>query len=615
MLEPMFRTSVSFVLLFGCLFIVSKALETSQAQDRMRGERTPSLRTADRRAARTARGLRGAGQRRAAPSAAAERQPRAPLPAPPQYDRESGDDSAATATQAPSAGVRPALPSVLLTAPEIDREVDMDDLQPSAASSSPDATTRGEATEAAAAPQDQSQAGPPRDGKDFDADDFNADDFDADDFSLPPQFDPDLEFATQLAPARPATDRPAPVITSVLPGADATARAEEEPSEPSATDGVDNQGARRDLDAFGDLAAPLGDEAAAVPADARPERQSEVAVSEDYPSDLEPLREQLRDVLAYYLERPDHAERRAPWGVMHCFIAYGVDTELLSGGQRVNAIAYLCWNGPCRGQRLLGVDRHGLMAREGIGVQGHPGQFLAMLAQSKVKSDYPLRVNDREFTVADLIQYEQATCQEKTELTFKLIGLVHYLDSDATWKNRQGQDWDLPKLIKEELAQPVIGAACGGTHRMMGFSYAVRKRERTGGEMNGQWLRAKKYVDSYHDYTFKLQNADGSFSTNWFHGPGSLGDEKRRLETTGHTLEWLVYSLPQQELTSPRVIKSVEYLTKMLWEGREDQWEVGPKGHALHALALYDERVFGGQPGQRRVELASRMARQPHSSR
>ena len=39
-------------------------------------------------------------------------------------------------------------------------------------------------------------------------------------------------------------------------------------------------------------------------------------------------------------------------------------------------------------------------------------------------------------------------------------------------------------------------------------------------------------------------------------------------------------------------------------ENRNEKWGIGPLGHGLHALALYDERVFGGTPGTRAVELA-----------
>jgi hypothetical protein len=259
----------------------------------------------------------------------------------------------------------------------------------------------------------------------------------------------------------------------------------------------------------------------------------------------------------------------------------------------------------CNGQQLFYTTNGNLQARIGPGVQGHPGQFLAMLAQSRVKTDYPLLVEGKRFTVADLIQYEKDTCRPQTELTFKLISFMHYLKSDDTWKSNDGQTWDLPRVIKEELAQPIVGAACGGTHRMTGFSYAVRKREQRGEPFTGQWLRAKKFVDDFHEYTFRLQNPDGSFSTNWFAGRADDPTPSKRLETTGHITEWLAYSLDKEQLVEPRMIKSVRYLTDLLIEYREEKWGIGPLGHGLHALAIYDERIFGGQPGSRAEELAA----------
>jgi hypothetical protein len=196
------------------------------------------------------------------------------------------------------------------------------------------------------------------------------------------------------------------------------------------------------------------------------------------------------------------------------------------------------------------------------------------------------------------------TCEPATELTFKLIGLSHYLDTDAKWKGQQGEEWGIPRLIKEELAQPIIGAACGGTHRLMGFNYAVRKREKEGKPMTGQWLRARKFLDDYFEYTFYLQNPDGSFSTDFFRGPNSYGDINQRIETTGHILEWFVASLSDKQLRDERVVKSVDYLTNLMMQNRRNEWGIGPKGHALHALAIYSERVFGDHPGTRPDVLA-----------
>ncbi len=66
------------------------------------------------------------------------------------------------------------------------------------------------------------------------------------------------------------------------------------------------------------------------------------------------------------------------------------------------------------------------------GLQGHDGQFLSILAQSRVKPDFSMKVGGRDFTVADLIEYEKRSCQSGKELTFKLIALSHYLKSDET---------------------------------------------------------------------------------------------------------------------------------------------------------------------------------------
>jgi hypothetical protein len=285
-------------------------------------------------------------------------------------------------------------------------------------------------------------------------------------------------------------------------------------------------------------------------------------------------------------------------------IAYGVDSQLIVGPKRVNAVGYLNYNGVCNGQRLFYTAGGKIQAQVGVGVQGHAGQYLAMLAQSRVKTDYPMLVDGQKFTVADLIEHEKLTCRQASELTFKLIALSHYLKSDEKWTASDGQQWDIPRLIKEELAQPINGAACGGTHRMTGFSYAVRKREQRGEPIEGQWLRAKKFVDDFHEYTFKLQNPDASFSTEWFVTRADYGDSGRRLQTTGHITEWLAFSLSKEQLVEPRMVKSVNYVTNLLLENRNEKWSIGPLGHGLHALAIYDERVFGGKPGTREQQLA-----------
>jgi hypothetical protein len=280
---------------------------------------------------------------------------------------------------------------------------------------------------------------------------------------------------------------------------------------------------------------------------------------------------------------------------MHAIIAYGVDTRIFKERGRpetANAIGWMCFNYPCAGQQMLFVNRGKIDAMRGVGVQGHAGQFLAILAQSHVMADYPLRANGKEFTLADLIEHEKQTCVAGEELTFKLISLMHYLDSDETWTTPDGQEWSIQRLVREELKAPIRGAACGGTHRLMGFSYAVNKRLQRGKPIVGEFRRAQTYVNDYHRYTYSLQNPDGSFSTAWFERKGDQADIDRRLKTSGHILEWIAFSLPEDELADPRLTKAVDYLATLLLANDGHKWEIGPLGHGLHALAIYHQRVF-----------------------
>ena len=297
--------------------------------------------------------------------------------------------------------------------------------------------------------------------------------------------------------------------------------------------------------------------------------------------------------LKYYLQNPESTSVRSPWAVMHALIAFGSDYELLHGQSRVNAIGWMCHNGTCRTQRMFTPKGRSFIPNVGGGVQGHEGQFLAILAQSNVPLDYPIQIGASKFKVEDLVRYEMATCKEKSELTFKLIGLSYYLDSNKQWKANDGKIWSIPKLIQEELAQPVNGSACGGTHRLMGFSFSVRQRQLQNQPINGQYARAAKFVREYVAYTLRLQNPDGSFSTDWYEGRANEPNDERKVQTSGHMLEWLMFTLTDEEIKQPKIALGIEFLLSKIYDKRDQKWPIGPRGHATRAVALYHERMTG----------------------
>lgn len=327
------------------------------------------------------------------------------------------------------------------------------------------------------------------------------------------------------------------------------------------------------------------------------------------------LRKKVRRVLTHYYNRPLNTRDRSPWELMHAMLAFEAHSKVLKGGPKgepITAVGWLCFNQACKRRTLMYVnDDNELRVRVGPALQGHRGQLLAMLAQSRINESYPLLVEGHELQVADLIEMEKRTCYPRTELTFKLIGLMHYLDSDEKWLNDQGLEWGIPKMIEEEIRQPVRGAACGGTHRLSGLTLAYKTREGRGEPVDGQYLRAKKFVTRYQQYAYRLQNRDGSFSTEWFRGPGNEDDVDRKLKTTGHILEWLLYAATEKELKHWRTTKAANYLANIMYNNRYKDWEAGPLGHAIHALLVYDRMVFSPYD----TAAQSPMASQPGSSR
>jgi hypothetical protein len=342
----------------------------------------------------------------------------------------------------------------------------------------------------------------------------------------------------------------------------------------------------------------------------QPQQSAESESVESIPVELPPLtrnqkalREQVRRVLRYYYDHPLNTNERSPWEVMHVALSYEVHSRILQGGPQgkpVSAVGWLCFNQNCRRMKLMYVDDEGeLNVRVGPALQGHRGQLLAILAQAKVSSEYPMRVDGHEFKIKDLIKSEMETCYPRTELTFKLIGLMHYLDSETQWVNDQGMQWNMRKLVTEEIRQPIRGAACGGTHRLSGLTLAYKTREARGESVDGEYAQAKRFVAQHQQYTFRTQNPDGSFSTNWFQGREDQQDIDRKLKTTGHMLEWLLYSATDKELNNPRTTKAVYFLTNLMYQNRYRDWEAGPLGHALHALVVYDRLMFSkyDEPG------------------
>lgn len=87
-------------------------------------------------------------------------------------------------------------------------------------------------------------------------------------------------------------------------------------------------------------------------------------------------------------------------------------------------------------------------------------------------------------------------------------------------------------------------------------------------------------------------------STDWFERREDNGDVDRKVQTTGHVVEWLLTVTPDSQLENPRLVQAVRFILNSLYSDIDHDWSIGPKGHALRSLAMYHQRVFGTNPWQ-----------------
>ena len=312
--------------------------------------------------------------------------------------------------------------------------------------------------------------------------------------------------------------------------------------------------------------------------------------------------EALRRVL---INRKLSHELHGAWQVMHGVLAYGDKFPISTVSGEKNALDYLLGGGELDGWSLqpgseftnssIGL-RAILEPGQMIG-QGHADQWLAIIAQANLPLEATIRVGERDFSIGDFlaqVKWDVPTNVER-EWSWTLIAVTHYLDSDSKWTASDGQTWSVEKLIREESAQALESSTCGGTHRLIGISMALHRRRKDKGAMTAAWAEAEALVTRAVSLAHQYQNADGSFSSNYFSRSGISADNAKILSTTGHTLELLAITLPQDQLTEPWVVRSVDRLCQLLEDSEHVPLECGALYHAVHGLAIYRNRVASSQ--------------------
>ncbi len=344
---------------------------------------------------------------------------------------------------------------------------------------------------------------------------------------------------------------------------------------------------------------------------------SMVGSSQDEQAQRETLRKNLQQILVANNRRAVTTQQNTPADVLLMALPYGADARVFqpaqpssqqpaakgneaAKGSYMYSIGTLCWNYPCMGKTLLRSDGKRIYARMGTGFQQRPASFLALLAMSNIMPDYELKVDGSVYSIANLIASEKAGISKGMNHSMALVGLSFYTNPTDKWKNDMGEDWTIEQMVIEEMNRPIDQGTSDVTDWLMGLTAAINLYEEENVPVRGPIALAKKQIQTYQEFVLSVQNDQYLWHPKFFLFRGTSSDNFETLYASGHILRWLLTSLSDKELESPKIRRTVASLAAAvnrvptnLAAGSLNDRQLEGLAVSLQALAIYRNRVFG----------------------
>lgn len=314
------------------------------------------------------------------------------------------------------------------------------------------------------------------------------------------------------------------------------------------------------------------------------------------PEPRDPLLNLVDQAINVTTQRELRVGVNSPWQIVHGVVALRWDLRLQTadGKGTVSGIEWLMGGNSFEGQSLWQATQWGGRGHpytRPYAHEGHPTQFLGYMTMANIPLDYEVQTDTKIVTVRDIINDAKMQVRQGPEITWTLWALAHYEEPDAQWYNSAGEAWSIERLVKMQIEEQVTRGACGGCHGLFALCYARNIYLTQGKQLRGVWYEADNKIKTYAEYSRRMQNRDGSFSSNFYKSPGFSSDFSSRLNTTGHQLEWIMVALPQSRLKEQWVRNAVECLSRDLIINARNPSDTGPMYHSLHALILYRQRL------------------------
>lgn len=340
----------------------------------------------------------------------------------------------------------------------------------------------------------------------------------------------------------------------------------------------------------------------------------QVAAEETVADGKTDLPQLVNDAISITSRRYLTADVHTPWQIMHGLLALRSEYLIKVDGEKVSALNWLTERRLYKGTPIIEHTPHGGRFHtftEPYAFEGHPNQFLAIATMSELPVDFAFNTTvGGQVTIQDMINNAKADVNDREEITWTLWALSRYLPVDSEWFSTSGEPWSIERLVQIQTYADPNEAACGGTHGLFALALARNSYLATGKPLRGIWLEADQKIKSYIAKSKALQNPDGTFSTEYFKGPGQSTDFGKRIATSGHILEYLMVAARDDELQQDWLQNAIHAVANDLVENRRAAADCGPLYHALHALVLYRQRA-GFKPAEASLAIGSPKQTEP----
>lgn len=289
------------------------------------------------------------------------------------------------------------------------------------------------------------------------------------------------------------------------------------------------------------------------------------------------------------------SDQHTPWQMMHALLGLRQEFDILHQKQEVSGLEWMAQGQVFNGDHWFEKTQHGGRAHPysvPYAFEGHANQMLAVLSMCGLETDHEFQTADGTITIADMIEHAKMTCDtKKDEPTWTLWALSRYLAPDAVWRNENGEVCSIELLVADQTKRSLKGAACGGTHGLFALAHARNVYLREGKPLRGVWLQSENKLRYYINTARRLQNPNGSLSSNYLRSRTYNPDFNKRMASAGHVLEFLMLALPQNELNQRWVRRAIETTARDLLNNRKQYVKCSPLYHSVNALNIYLDRV------------------------